>query len=157
MPDPNNPLNALKKASSISAGPRVPGQDEYGNNIPVSQGVMPFPDVASLPFAGKVGEAISGLAKSAPKILGFSPETEAVMNSMYQKANPVFKGLEEAGQFAGDRTTGSLRPVMPLGASNPEFTPVGEEGLYGLAKAGLRGIEGPVEKAYKNIMSRMGK
>lgn len=180
---PQNPLNALKKASSISSNPSSPDPSL------ISRGQMPVPPWGSIMSgvgqaaqgaATAAPEALQGLAKAVPSgIQQLGPETTNVMNRMYQVANPAFKALQDAGTFIGDRTTGLLQslpkvaqaavpagseastytgPVAEtLGEVDPFHTPVGGEGLYNVARAGLRGIVDPVEEAYKALLSRGGK
>lgn len=44
-----------------------------------------------------------------------------------------------------------------LGESLPEFTAVGGEGLYNVAKGAVKGVMDPVEAAYARILSRGGR
>lgn len=120
-----NPLEALKKASSIGADPDA---EMIHNPHNWTRAEMPL-----------APGAIGGMTDSLKGLFRFSPANEAVMESMYQRANPVFRGLEESGAFSGSRTINPAAPVREtLGELNPEFTPTGGEGLYNIAKAGLK-------------------
>lgn len=164
-----NPLDALKKAQSI--GPVTPGNRF---NIPADS--IKRGEMVALPGEGAIG-ALKGLYQKS----GIIPE---VMESMYQRANPVFKRLQDAGMFAGDRTAGAAAsagsravqsapraipnlaseasyraaPVREtLGEINPEFTPMGGEGLFNVGKEAVQGLIDPAVKAYLRIMSTMGR
>ncbi len=165
------PLDALKKAQHI-------GPDPYGlSDIPVSQGVMPMlPAIQGLIGLFKAPEAA---ARVAPQIEPLSAGAVQRMEGMYQRANPVFKRLQEAGAFGGDRTVGSwpqivsgasravpraseassrMAPVMEtLGETNPEFTPMGGEGLYNVGKEAIHGLMDPALRAYTKLMGTMGR
>ena len=83
-----------------------------------------------------VGQAAQGVVKVAPEALA----------GLRGALNPA----SEASTYIG--------PVQEtLGETNPFYTPVGGEGLYNVARAGLRGIVDPVEEAYRALLSRGGK
>jgi len=127
MPDPN-PLNALRKASSISSNPSSPDPSL------ISRGQMPVPPWGSI-MSG-VGQAAQGAAKVVPDALA---------------------GLRGALNPASEASTYTGPVAETLGEVDPFHTPVGGEGLYNVARAGLRGIVDPVEEAYKALLSRGGK
>ena len=117
-----NPLEALRKASSI-------GPDPYGvSDIPISRGEMPLGAPMKL-IAGLRG-LFSGLGKK------MAPE--------------ALQGLQRGM---------SARPTAmeTLGELNPEFTPVGGEGIYNVAKRGLQQIADPAMEAYHNLLRRGGR
>ena len=165
-----NPLDALRKAQHI-------GPDPIGPNAPVAQGVMPMlPAIQGLLGLFKAPEAV---ARVAPQIEPLSAGAVQRMEQMYQRANPVFKRLQEAGAFAGDRTVGSwpqvvsgasravpaaseassrIAPVMEtLGETHPDFTPVGGEGLYNVGREAVRGLADPLLNAYTKLRGTMGR
>lgn len=124
---------------------------------------------------GKIGQwGTPGriLENAAGKIHTLNPRQVGNMERMYQEANPVFKGLENAGNFAGDRSVGGIarsfkpQPSVPstfnpiqetLGEMSSEFTPVGGESMFNMGRPPAPSIEDPVERAYKAIKSRGGR
>lgn len=141
----DNAIEALKRART----PQPALRERLG---PLTEAGMPMAP------AGNVGR----LAGSLGDIL--NPQTEVVMERMHQAARPAFKALEKAGTFAGDRTVGGLRTLgnaakvgETLGEVNPEFTAVGGEGFYNVAKKGLQKITDPLEAAYNNILRNGGR
>lgn len=155
MPDkfaqpPANPMMAgLKQAQHIG-----PGLLE-GGEVPLTLAQMPLDPSFTRSLGGlasKVGGMLGIGSKVAPgaieglmgAIEGPSsaadmahPGAQAKMESMYQEANPTFRKLEDSGMFGGDRSVGGIHQIPPrppametLGEVNPEFTPLGGEGLF---------------------------
>ena len=135
----NDPLNALRKATSISSNPSSPDPSL------ISRGEMPVP-----PFPlhiGGIGEPwgkiMSGVDFATPRYAKIVPDA---LQGLRGALNP----MSEASTYTG--------PVAEtLGEVDPFHTPVGGEGLYNVARAGLRGIVDPVEEAYRALLSRGGK
>ena len=110
---PNNPLEGLKRATGISAGPL----DNLG---PLSIAGMPIlPGAILAPLRGLLGRGTGKLASEASHRLA-----------------PV---------------------VETLGERNPMFTPLGGEGLYNVARQGLKKAADPLGAIYQKIMSGMGR
>lgn len=100
------------------------------------------------------------------------PELAAKLGPVTQSGMPMLPGV---GAFSGLKglAEGGLEKVAPaasswlgkasqpvaetLGETNPMFTPVGGEGLYNVAKQGLKRAVDPVEAAYTRILATMGK
>lgn len=106
--------------------------------------------------------AIGALSKwSADDLLG-NPSSMAVMDRMYKSANPTFQQLNKGGMFSGPRNVGNLygptaKAAETLGEGVAEFTPVGGEAMYNVARQGLQKAADPMESVYKAIMSKMGR
>ena len=161
-----DPLNALRKAQSISPDPRTVDPSQ------ISRGEMVI-------GPGSLGKAIAGLrglfSRPAPirqAVARIEPLTAGAtqrMEQMYQQANPTFRKLQDAGAFAGDRTVGTWSQAAPrasnpatsaietLGETHPEYTPAGGEELYNVGKQGLQKLSDPVEQAYQRILMARGR
>ncbi|SRR5258708_2077986 len=155
-----NPLDALRKAQTIGADPEM---------SQVTQSVMPMlPEGALAGLAGLVGKWLPRAAKVVPGAIQGLPEgAETMIQRLSAGAKPVVDSMQRAGAFAGDRTVGGLNslaskaatsPAMQtLGEVNPEFTASGGEGLYNVAKTGLKKVIDPVESAYNRLLASGGR
>ena len=83
-----------------------------------------------------VGQAAQGAMKVAPDALA---------------------GLRGAFNPASEASTYTGPVAETLGETDPFHTPVGGEGLYNVAKAGLRGMVDPIEEAYRAIVAKGGR
>lgn len=109
--------------------------------------------------AEETGSAMSSV------IHDFNPQQVKNMEAMYQEANPVFRGMQEAGEFSGPRTTSGIGasygvpkpnysgPMKSLGELDPSMTPMGGEELFNagqppMPKQGLSDVSGRLTKAY---------
>lgn len=82
------------------------------------------------------GSALIDAVKSAPGAI--------------QGLAKYFPAASEASTYTG--------PIQEtLGETDPMFTPVGGEGLYNIAKTGIKSIEDPIESAYRAILNRGGR
>lgn len=169
------PLNALRKSQSIGPDPYAADPSQ------ISRGEM-----ATMPGIGGVMAGLKSLfrrptpaARMAPQIEPLPAHAVGMMDKMYEQANPVFKRMQQAGAFGGDRTVGSWAQASPrayraapraseasyridpvqetLGEINPEFTAVGGEGLYNTGKEAMRGLMDPAVHAYMRILGTMGR
>ena len=128
----NGPFEALKKASSI------------GPAMEVKRGEMPL-----APFGGAI-------LTSAKDIL--TPAAKAMGERLFQQANPIFRGLQKAGVFAGDRSVQLGRPISTAQAALPaEFSPVGGESLYNAIRPAVKAIKDPLENVYQAILAKGGR
>ena len=75
-----NPLDALKKAQTIGPEPQVMR--------------------AEMPLVAGGSMALKGLTSAMDLS---KPTAKIIAERMFQQAHPVFKKLQEAGAFAGDR------------------------------------------------------
>lgn len=171
-----NPIDALRKASSIGPDPRAVDPSQ------ISRGEMAI-------GPGSLSGAIAGLrglfARPAPirqvaaQIEPLTAGATQRMEQMYQQANPTFRRLQDAGMFGGDRTVGSWSQAAPrapravprasetssrmtpvqetLGEMRPDFTPVGGEDMYNVGKRAVQGLSDPVLQAYHKILGSMGR
>lgn len=120
-----DPLNGLRKATSISAGPADPMVDVQGNPVPV-QGAMPAP------FSLGSGGILAGL-------------------------RGLFSGGAKESMNMTPEITSLGAPVETLGERAADFTPVGGEGLYNVARTGLKKVMDPAEAAYHAILAKGGR
>lgn len=175
-----NPLEALL------AYARQNIHDKYGDDplqMEVGQGSAPMPMDAIGALKGLAARfglgGAQGAAEVAPGALGAvgtaagdmaHPGAQAMMESMHKAASPVFQGLKQAGQFAGDRTVGAIAPsglvaqaAAPklLGQVASEFVPMGEEAAFNAARAtpALTGAAKmtPAEMGFQRIMQNRGR
>jgi len=183
---PNPPLDALRKATSIGPDPQdinnpeawklgvmpfLPSLAGIGRGVVGAAGRLrnvlgplvgrSLPEVSNV-VPGASSAVLEGLqrASQSARDLMNNPSAMNMMDRLYQEANPIFRGLEESGTFAGPRTVGGLRhmPVAEtLGEVSPEFTPQGGEALYNVGKGALGRTADPMESVYAKIMSRMGR
>lgn len=111
-------------------------------------------------------DAAQAASRSASDV--FNSGTAGMMHQMYQEANPVFRGLEEAGTFGGNRQVGGVHlnmqpggaPAETLGERNAMFTPNGGEGMFNMAKKGLHEalpVQDPQESAFQALLKRGGR
>lgn len=126
------PLDALKKASGI------------GPDLKVKLGEMPL-----APFGGAI-------LTSAKDIL--TPAAKAMTERLFQQANPIFRGLQKAGAFAGDRNVQLGRAIstsqVPLPA---ELTPMGGEAAYNALRPVVKAVKDPLENIYQHILAKGGR
>lgn len=116
-------------------------------------------------LTGAPTEAFEALNRAAPSIKPLSPGNVGMMDKMYAQSNPVFKGLEKAGAFGGERSTFSSAPqaMAPkigqagetAGEFASEFTPRGGEDMYNIARGGTIPRPDPAQAAYGRILQRL--
>jgi hypothetical protein len=113
----------------------------------------------------KAGEGIAAGAtaagRAAPEIMGLTAEQMGRMNAMHKAANPVFKAMEAAGQFGGERTVRGVAPVAKqaaeLGTRMAEFTPQGGEDAYNALKpVAAKGVS-LVDQMYSRLLAKGGR
>lgn len=167
-----NPLDALKKAQTIGAGPNEQVRADI-NQLPVTQSVMPMlpegalggllgwakgwlPGASKVASGGILGPAVAQAASASASDI-FNPATAQKMGQMYEQARPAVEALEKTGLFAGDRTVGGLYGAKPLGELNPEFTASGAENAYNAGKAVVNRAIDPVTAAYNRILAAGGR
>ncbi len=120
-------LAGLKSLISPAAEAAPSALETAANSIRV---VHPQP-VPQVPISNSDADALEGLLKyglakapnAAPKMVStgeamgtsaqgandmLHPSALNMMDKMYQQANPVFKGLQDAGAFAGNRLTNTI-------------------------------------------------
>ncbi len=81
------------------------------------------------------------------------PVTSSVMPMLPQGILGPLRGLLGAKA----PMTPAINAAETLGEANPEFTPVGGEGLYNVAKTGVKAVTDPLEHVYAKILATMGK
>lgn len=116
-----------------------PAYDPYQDQANWKQGMIP---AMPTDLGAKAGQSLLGLLKDR------------------LKGNAMAGGLEALkGLWRGKTGTPTAPPEIgtPLGQMNPEFTPVGGEGLYNMGRQAGKAIADPAENIYKVLMSRMGK
>jgi hypothetical protein len=143
---------ALEGARGLTSPAMLAGM--MVDDIPIGLGVKAATKLpgmlgkAARPVAMMAPEAAQAASAAASDIL--NPRTASTMEKMYQAAKPTYDSMK-AG-FAGDRTVGGLwTNSLRAGARNPEFTAVGEEGLYNAGRE-LPKVVDPVESAYNRIL-----
>lgn len=142
---------ALEGARGLTSPAMLAGM--MADDIPIGLGAK-----AATKIPGMLGK-VSRAATMAPEVATaagaaasdiLNPRTAATMEQMYKAAKPTYDSMK-AG-FAGDRTVGGLwTNSLRAGARNPEFTAVGEEGLYNAGRE-LPKVVDPVESAYNRIL-----
>jgi hypothetical protein len=121
----------------VEAGPVARQMMPTGGDVDALTGALKY-GLAKVPQARALQAPVQGLARAVPSASEsmaatqsardlLNPTSGARMNQMYQEANPVFRGLEDAGTFAGPR---NIQLPSPLGERVPEFTPQGGEADY---------------------------
>jgi hypothetical protein len=125
-----NPLDALRKAETIGAGPREQLVAKV-NSIPVTQSIMPMlPGSILNGLRGLIGDGLGLGGKVAPKAI-------------------------QAGSEAS-----SYSPVAEtLGEINPEFTPATSAGesMYNAGRQGIQKVIDPLEAAYQRLKMMGGR
>lgn len=93
--------------------------------------------------------------------IGPDPMAEAFtqMNMQRKEAslpNPENKGASALGGLMDIMKEYSGPAQETLGEWHPDFTPMGGEGLYNVAKGGVRRAGDAIELAYHNLMPKFG-
>lgn len=177
-----NPLDALKKAETIGAGPGERFR-QLLHDTPVTQDSAPLPlSTAAMNGLGGLGRSVGGWVKglmgggeeAAPGVVqgvlrGLPEGAEDMITRLSAGARPVVQGLQRAGAFAGDRTVGGIHSLgtaaatspaaTTLGEVSPEFTPATETGqaMYNAGRQGMKQVTDPMEAAYARIKATMGR
>lgn len=152
LEDAARPENAIMLA--------LPGAGMGGNLSRVTRAAENLTGGGSAPV-----EAFEALNRAAPSVKPLSPGNVGMMDKMYAQSNPVFKGLEKAGAFGGERSTFSSAPqaMAPkigqagetAGEFASEFTPRGGEDMYNIARGGTVPRPDPAQAAYGRILQRL--
>lgn len=180
------PLDALRKAETIGAGPKERLRAQINETPPlVDAPPLPLPAGAVEGLVGwmkgmlpdsitgasrglqRAASGMSGLPYGAGRAMGTSPagaadilnpRTAEVMQQMYDKARPVVAAQEATGMFGGDRTVGGLyKGNLPaLGEIAPEFTPVGGEAALNAARPTPK-VTNPIESVYQRLLLAGGR
>jgi hypothetical protein len=139
--DINKPQNWQRGEMPLAPGVFNPWKAAFGESESVLDGLRRLlgagggGKVAQAATAvPKTSQALSGLASAIPgeadmaaqSVRDFTnPGSQRAMNQMYQEANPVFKGLEDAGTFAGPRNVGAMPQAAPGGLDAMERIKLG--------------------------------
>lgn len=115
---------------------------------------MPNPHLPATP------QALYGLQKA--HAIGADPAAQAMHDMKQQQMQAALPDPENRGSTAVDGLLNLARnytgPVQEtLGEHDPTFTPTGGEGLFNVARGGVRKAADAAESAYGNIMARMGR
>lgn len=126
---------------------------------------MTAPEAASTvsrPFTMMPPSQAQAAGRSAADV--FNPGAAQSMQRLHDQASSVFKGLEQAGTFSGDRSVGGynklangIYPVQEtLGEVDPMFTPQGGEGMFNMGRSAPAPVRDPVEAAYQRLKLSKG-
>lgn len=113
----------------------------------------------------KAGEGMAAGAtaagRAAPEIVGLTAEQMGRMNAMHKAANPVFKAMEAAGAFGGERNVRGVAPaaskIAELGTRLAEFAPQGGEAAYNSALPPAAKAPDLIEQMYQRMLAKGGR
>lgn len=109
-----------------------------------------------------VNPALFGLQHAAS--IGVDPRAEAyrAMDAQRKDAampppGELLNSLTSLGKLAVPALRRAAPVAETLGEMAPDFTPVGGEGLYNVARGGVRKATDAVESAYRALLQRGGR
>lgn len=130
---PHNPLEALRKAETIGPAPEM------------TLGMMPLP-----PF-GRAIQGLKGLLDRAPQIEVVNPTTISQVAPTAEDVSGILGQLR--GSLARVPTSGTRLPSQV----NPEFAPVGGEGVVNAARTVAKPATDALESIYQRILAKGGR